>query len=148
MNTAQAGDLIENLSQYNRLRFFRKHLYRFLHVFVATIVGFQVEDAVVWIPCMAVSPETVGYMDHDQGQIRRIRDSRGRDIHEVFQAPVLFGIPKVKLDLEPQPIIVYEWCIRQGQVTAEQLATGTSPRIGTSIREVQRRIVPELGNEV
>ena len=54
---------------------------------------------------MAVSPETVGYIDHEQGQIRRIRDSRGGNIHEVFQAPILFGIPEVKLDLEPQAIV-------------------------------------------
>jgi len=39
---------------------------------------------------MAVSPETVGDINHEQGQIRRIRDARGGDIHEVFQAPVLF----------------------------------------------------------
>ncbi len=69
---------------------------------------------------MAVSPATVGDMDHAQGQMRRMRDSRGSDMHEVFQAPVLFGTPKVKLDWEPQPIIVYEWCIRQGPVTAAQ----------------------------
>ena len=158
---------------------------------------------------MAVSPETVGYIDHKQGQIRRIRDACGGDIHEVFQAPVLFGISKVKLDLEPQTVIVHEGGVRQGQVTAEQhdmgpglgtqvglgddddiqglrkllvehlhlvqagldvpldgrlfervhrevviihlgaiLAPGTSPRIGTSIGEIQRRIVPQLGNEV
>jgi hypothetical protein len=158
---------------------------------------------------MAISPETVGYIDHEQGQIRRIRDSRGSAVHEVFQAPVLFGVPKVKLDLEPQTVIVHEWCIRQGQVTAEQhdmgtglgaqvglgdaddiqglrellveplhlvqaglavplhsrlfevlhreavvihlgaiLATGTSPRIGTSRGEVQRRIAAQLGNKM
>src|SRR5215510_9172714 len=44
---------------------------------------------------MAISPETVGYIDHEQGQIRRIRDSCGGDIHKVFQAPVLFSISKI-----------------------------------------------------
>lgn len=42
MNTAQAGDPVENLGQYNGLRFFRKPLHRFLHVFGTTTVGFQV----------------------------------------------------------------------------------------------------------
>src|SRR5262249_33565192 len=74
---------------------------------------------------MAISPETVGYIDHEQGQIRRIRDSRGGDIHEVFQAPVLFSVSKVKLDLEPQTVIVHEWCVCQGQITTEQNDVGT-----------------------
>jgi hypothetical protein len=81
---------------------------------------------------MAVSPETVGYIAHEQGQIRRIRDSRGSDIHEVFQAPVLFSISKVKLDLEPRAIIVHEGCVRQGQVTAKQndMGTGLGAQVG------------------
>ncbi len=62
---------------------------------------------------MAVSPETVRNIDHEQRQIRRIGDPGGGDVHEVFQAPVLFGIPKVKLNLEPQPIIVDEGRVRQ-----------------------------------
>jgi hypothetical protein len=47
MNTAQAGDLLENLRQENWLRFFRKHLYRFLSIAVAMTVGFPGADAVV-----------------------------------------------------------------------------------------------------
>ena len=81
---------------------------------------------------MAVSPETVGDSDHEQGQIRRICDSRGGDIHKVFQASVLFSISKVKLDLEPQTVIVHEWGERQGQVTAEQhdMGTGLGAQVG------------------
>src|SRR5262249_60826481 len=58
-------------------------------------------------------------------QIRRIRDSRWADLHEVFQAPVLFSVSKVKLDLEPQTVIVHEWCVCQGQITTEQNDVGT-----------------------
>ena len=83
------------------LRFFRKHFYRFLHVFVAATVGFQVQDAVVSVLRRDVRPETVGHIDHEERQIRRIRDPGGRNGHEVFQAPVLFSIPEVKLDLKP-----------------------------------------------
>ena len=89
-------------------RFFRKHLYRFLDVLVATTVGFQIQNAVVWVARMAVSPETVGHMHHAQRQIRRLDDSGGGHGHKVFQAPVLFGIPKVQLDVEPQTIIVHQ----------------------------------------
>src|SRR5262245_50758174 len=81
---------------------------------------------------MAVSPETIGYIDHKQGQIRRIRDSYRGDIHKVFQAPVLFSISKVKLDLEPQTVIVHEGGVRQGQVTAEQhdMSSGLGTYVG------------------
>src|SRR5262249_28350398 len=73
--------------------------YRFLHVFVAATVRFQVQDAVVWSLWLDVSPEAVCHIDHEQRPIRRIGDARGGGVHEVCQAPVLFGIPKVKLDL-------------------------------------------------
>ena len=49
---------------------------------------------------MDVRPETIGHIDHEQRQIGRIGDPGGGDVHEVFQAPVLFGISKVKLNLE------------------------------------------------
>ena len=101
MNAAQAGDVVENLGEENGLRFFRKHFYRFFHVFVTSTIGLQVQDTVVWVPCMDVSPKTVSHIDHEQRQIRRICDPDGGDVHDVFQAPVLFGIPEVKLDLEP-----------------------------------------------
>ncbi len=57
---------------------------------------------------MAVSPETVCHIDHEQRQGRRVGDPGGGDVHEVFEAPALFGIPKVKLDLEPPTIVVHE----------------------------------------
>src|SRR5712691_757048 len=81
---------------------------------------------------MAVGSETVGYIDHEQRQIRRIGHSGGGDVHKVFQAPVLFGISKVKLDLEPQTIIVHEERVRQGQVTAEQDDMGAG--LGAQVR--------------
>ena len=49
---------------------------------------------------MDVSPQTVGHIDHEQRQIRGIGDPGRGDVHEVFQTPVLFGIPEVTLDLE------------------------------------------------
>src|SRR6266478_2352463 len=81
---------------------------------------------------MDISTETVCDIEHGQRQICRIGDPSGSDVHEVFQAPVLFGIPKIKLDLEPQTIIVYEWRVRQGQVTAEQDDMGAG--LGTQVR--------------
>ena len=57
MHTAQAGDLVAHLGSYNGRRFFRKHLSRFFHVCVASTIGFQVENTVVWGRRMPVSPE-------------------------------------------------------------------------------------------
>src|SRR5712664_1333351 len=113
------------------LRLFRKHFYRLLHVFVAATVGFQVQDAVVWVTRMDISPEPIGHIDHEQRQIRRIGDPCRGDVHEVFQAPVLFGVPEVKLDLEPQSIIVYEWRVRQVEITAKQdnMGAGLSAQV-------------------
>jgi hypothetical protein len=49
-------------------------------------------------------------------------DPDGGDIHDVFQAPVLFRIPEVTLDLEASPIVIHEWRLGQFQITAEQNA--------------------------
>ena len=81
---------------------------------------------------MDVRPQTVGHIDHEQRQIRCIRHPGRGDVHKVFQAPVLFGIPKVKLDLEPQSIIVHEWRVRQVQITAKQDDMGAS--LGAQVR--------------
>ena len=78
---------------------------------------------------MDVSPETVRDIDHEQRQMRRIGDPCGGDVHEVFQAPVLFGIPEVQLNVAPQPIIVDEGRVRQVQITAEQDDMGVGLRV-------------------
>ena len=158
---------------------------------------------------MEGSPETVRHIDHAQREIRRMRDPSGGEVHEVFQAPVLFGLQEVQLDLAPQAVIVHELCGGQCQVTAAQedmglglgaqvglgeeddmprlyallveqwglgqaglgmplpsgllqglvrygvslhllaiLAPGAPAGLGACLREVQRRIVAQLGNQV
>ena len=59
-------------------------------------------------------------MDHEQRQIRGIGDPCGGDVHEVFQTPVLFGIPEVTLDLASQAIVVHQLVLGETQVTAQQ----------------------------
>ena len=62
--------------------------------------------------------QSVGEIDHKHGEIRTI--VHGRLLHrlEIFQAPILFGITKIELQLETQTIIVYQLIIRKVQVTA------------------------------
>ncbi|RLT24035.1 MAG: hypothetical protein DWI30_02160 [Chloroflexi bacterium] len=43
-------------------------------------------------------------------QIRRIIDCRRRDIHKIFQPKMLLRIVKIELDLEVQPVIIYQLC--------------------------------------
>ena len=57
---------------------------------------------------MAVSPKTICHINHEQRQVRRVGDPDGGDVHGVFEAPALFGIPKIKLDLELPTIVVHE----------------------------------------
>jgi hypothetical protein len=57
---------------------------------------------------MAVSPETVCHIDHEQRHVCRLGDPGGGDVHGVFEAPALFGIPKIKLDLESLTIVVHD----------------------------------------
>ena len=64
--------------------------------------------------------------------MRRIGAPSGRDVHAVFWAPVLFGISKVPLDVEPQTILVHERRVGESRVTAEQddVSAGLGAHVG------------------
>ena len=107
-------------------------MYRLLHVFVAATVGFHVQDARIWGTLTDGKSALLRYIDPEQRQVRRSGAPWWGEGHEVFQAPVLFGIPEVELDLEPQAIVVHEWRVGQFQVTAEQddMGTGLGAQVG------------------
>ena len=44
--------------------------------------------------------QSVGEIDHKHGEIRTIVHGRLLHRHEIFQAPILFGITKIELQLE------------------------------------------------
>ena len=73
MNTAQASNVRES-SPIKRAQVFPEAFVSFLHVFGAAAVGFQVQDAVVGVRCMDIRPELVGHIDHEQREVRCIRD--------------------------------------------------------------------------
>ena len=64
--------------------------------------------------------EISGYEPDEQGQVRRIGDSAWHGVHEVFQAPMLFGVTEVELDLETEAVVVNQRVVGQLQVAAEQ----------------------------
>src|SRR5437870_13833816 len=61
----------------------------------------------------------MGDIDHEHSQIRTIINWDPIDHHEILQAPILFGIAEIELDLEAQPIIVNYLSIGKLQVTTE-----------------------------
>jgi hypothetical protein len=58
-------------------------------------------------------------MDPQQGEVRRLRDPRGGDLHAVFQTPGLLGISQVNRHGEPQPLRGHARGVRPGPVPAE-----------------------------
>ncbi len=96
MNTAYAGNLVANLLQENWRRVFRKELYCLLPIFVTSIVRLQVQATIVWVTRMDSSPEMGRHLAHEERAIRRLGAPSGGDVHAVFEAPVLFGIPEVE----------------------------------------------------
>ena len=87
-------------------------------------------------------------IDHEHSQVGAIVNRDGFDIHEILQAPELFGVAEVELDLETQAIVVDEPVIGQVQVTAEQNDVGSGSRfeIGFEdddhIQGVSKELVP------
>src|SRR4030095_9489622 len=62
----------------------------------------------------------MGDIDHEHRQIGTIIVWPCRDIHEVFESPVLLRVSKIALQLEAQSIIVDQEIVPQRQVTTEE----------------------------
>lgn len=95
-------------------------MYRLDHVFVGAEPGFQVEEATGGITLANVTQEVGRHLDHEQRQVRCLRDGGCGDVHEVFQAPVVFGLTAVDRNLEAQAVVVLELVGGEGQVAAEE----------------------------
>jgi hypothetical protein len=147
MKTAQAGTLVAKLGEYKGLRLFRKHCYRLRYVRVASTLGFQVQDAVIWGALPSVSAAWVRPIAHAQRQIGRLGAPAGGDIHEVFHAPVLGRIPAVTREVEPSPLGVHEWRVGQVQITAAQqdMNAGLGLAVGGGDDDPRQRVRQLLG---
>jgi len=90
----------------------------------------------------------VGDIDHKHGKIGTVVDWRLLHRHAIFQAPVLFRIPEITLDLETQPIIVYQLIIGKCSVTTEQydVSHGLRLQIGFhhhhNIEQISKFLMP------
>jgi hypothetical protein len=74
-------------------------------------MGFQVQHAKFRIGFAKWPQEHGAEVHHEESQIGRIGDRPFFDIHKVIQSPVLFGIPEIELDLEPQAVVVHQFFI-------------------------------------
>jgi hypothetical protein len=85
----------------------------------------------------------MGYLDHEHRQIRTIVNWDPIDHHEILQAPILFGIAEIELDLEAQPLIVNYLIIGKLQGTTEE--HDMSNRLGFQIGFHHHDNVEQIG---
>ena len=83
-------------------------------------MGFQVHNTEVGLAVAKGSKQEEGEVDHQEGQVDGIGDGGGGGIHEILQAPELFGVSEIKFNLEARAVIVDELVEGQGEVGAEQ----------------------------
>lgn len=88
-------------------------------------------------------------MDHEQREVRCIGDPWGGDMHEIFQTPVRFGIPEVKLDVAPPTLVVHQGRVGQCQITAERddMGLGRRTQVGFENEDDSQRVCELLGQQ-
>ena len=144
MQTAQAGDRVENLASYTWRRCFRKQFSRLLHVGSASTVSVPVQETVVGVALPHISLELVGHRDHAPRQVRRRGAPRGGHGPAVFETPRRFGVPAVQLEVAPHAIVVHEGRVRQGPITAPQ--DDLSPAVGAPVQRGEDDAIHGLGD--
>ena len=110
----------------------RKHFYCFGNISATAIMRLQVQDAKFGIGRSKSLQQNGTEVDHKERQIGRIGHSDLFDIHKIIQAPVLFGVPEIELNLETESIEIHRSFIGQFQISAEQnhMCLGFGRKIG------------------
>ncbi len=83
-------------------------------------LGFKVEDAEIGLPVAIRFQKGGRQIDHQQGEVGGVGDGDGRDVHKVFQTPMLLAVAEIELNLETQAVVIDDLGCRQGQVGAKQ----------------------------
>jgi hypothetical protein len=65
--------------------------------------------------CNFLDYQGMGHLDHKHGKIGTVVDRRLLHRHEIFQAPILFRVPEIALQLETQPILIGKYLSRLRQ---------------------------------
>ena len=95
-------------------------------------VSFEVNDTEGRASGSEVGYQGLRDINHEHSQVGAIVNGDGFDVHEILQAPELFCVPEVELDLETKAIVVDELVISQVKITAEQndVSSGLGFEIG------------------
>jgi hypothetical protein len=99
---------------------------------VTSEVSFEVNDTEGRASGSEVGYQGLRDINHEHSQVGAIVNGDGFDVHEILQAPELFCVPEVELDLETKAIVVNESVIGQVKITAEQndVSSGLGFEIG------------------
>jgi hypothetical protein len=97
------------LAHHTGSGFCRKPWSRCFDVLVASTIGFEVQNPVVWGRLMPVSPETGGHRDQASCPRRGLGHSGGGDVHAVVQTPGRCGSPAVTRAGETASIVGHAW---------------------------------------
>src|SRR4028118_1076289 len=89
MDTPKPRELRQESAQETRLWLFRKEFHDFLCIGKPTVVGFEIQHAADWVGRTALPHEATTQVDHEEGQVHRIRNGGFFHHHKVLQAPVL-----------------------------------------------------------
>ena len=119
VNAPQCSHVGNGLINKKQLWHFRKQFEGFQPLFPATAPRLQIIHTPLRPLRAHRTPQGVGDIDHEHGEIRPVVPRRLLDRHEIFQAPLLFGSPKVELQLETKTIIVQPLIPGKGQVPTE-----------------------------
>lgn len=87
---------------------------------MTSVVGFEVQDTEGRIILTEGTQEELADIDHEEGQVSGIGDRRWLNVHEILQAPVLFSVAEIELQLEAQAVVVNELWMAQVQVGAKE----------------------------
>jgi hypothetical protein len=84
----------------------------------------------------------LGDIDHKQRQVSGIGHISLGDIHEIFQAPELLGVPEIELVLESQAVIINQQIVRYIQVAAKQdhIGLGLCFQVGSEQNDHVQRV--------
>lgn len=74
-------------------------------------MSLQVIDTESGTGLLKISQQKPRQINHKHRQVSGIVNRTLLDIHKVFQAPELFGVPKIELELEPEAVILNQWLI-------------------------------------
>src|SRR3990172_4721916 len=87
-------------------------------------MGFQVENTECGIHCLKGFQQAGAKVDHEERKLSGIGHGHFFDVHKITQAPVLFGVAKIELNLESQAVKVNDFSRSQFQIGGEQNDVG------------------------